>query len=627
MPGQNKYKDSAVLFGVFAFGIALHLLLYFTVFDFARAIRLSHDETVYYDLARSMFNGWGLEVRGLPTTYQKLGYPLLIMPLFAISDVALRLKAIGVTNIIVMNTTVIFVWMICSELGLSRRAKYCTAFFTAIWPDMMYSMGYMSEVLYWPLSTIMFWLWLVNERRQSYILAVISGAACYFTYLTKEVALAFPLAYLAFEAVYPVLSFMLDGNSQSKPLRDFFSKKRFLLLVAALVTFAVCYVVMKSTLFYGMGNTYNQQGIEAIMSPYKFMYMLYAFFYYIAALLMASLVIPLVMPAINFRSMNDFGRKLFCYVVLFGVIMSATIAYTISVRESLGHITPSIHLRYYGTFFIVLLALFFSSMQNVTSEDISGNRRYTAEVLTLAVMYACFVFRGIISTSSADQYILLWYMAIDKLAGPLFPPVDKWEVIYPSAIIAGVLVAVLAMMFYSVYTRRGKVSAQRFFAGVLLAATIGLNFAAGTVIDYAYHVDAGTVNEVVRINRYFAGDDSSNVLYLNYGRPKDRYDYFNRYVDTYMERRHHFYVVRDEDLTETINGNSINVENITLKTDLRSHFLTNVYEDIHGIDYIMLENSNSAGQRKLANVERVEELCGEHFTVYRNLDPSVIQFE
>ena len=550
-----------------------------------------------------------------------------MMPLFAISNAAIRLKAIGVTNIVIMNLTVIFVWMICSELGLSRRAKYCTAFFTAVWPDMMYSMGYMSEVLYWPLSALMFWLWLVNERRQSYILAVLLGAVCYFTFLTKEVALAFLLAFLAFEAVYPALSFILDGRSQSKPLRGFFSKKRFLLLAAALVTFAVCYAVMKSTLFYGMGSTYNQQGIEAIMSPYKFMYMLYAFFYYIAALLMASLVIPLVMPAINFRSMNETGRKLFCYVVLFGMIMTAAMAYTISVRENLGDITPAIHLRYYGAFFIVLLALFFSSMQNVTSEGISGNRRYTAEVLTLAVMYACFIFRGIISTSSADQYILLWYMAIDKIAGPLYPPEGKWEVIYPSAIIAGVLMAALAVMFYRVYTRKGKTSAQKYFVCVLLIATIGLNLAAGTVINYAYHVDAGTVNEVVRINRYFAGDDRSNVLYLNYGRAKDRYDYFNRYVDTYMERRHHFYVVRDEDLTETINGSSINVENITLKTDLRRSFLTNVYEDIHGIDYIMLENSNSAGQRKLANVERVEELCGEHFTVYRNLNPSVIQFE
>ena len=73
MPGQNKYKDSAVLFGVFVFGIALHVLLYFTVFDFARATRLCHDELMYYDIARSLFNGWGLQVRGLPTTWQKIG--------------------------------------------------------------------------------------------------------------------------------------------------------------------------------------------------------------------------------------------------------------------------------------------------------------------------------------------------------------------------------------------------------------------------------------------------------------------------------------------------------------------------------------------------------------------------
>ncbi len=57
--------------------IAIHVILHFTVFDFSRAIRIYNDELRYYDIARSIFNGHDLELRGIPTTFQKIGYSFL----------------------------------------------------------------------------------------------------------------------------------------------------------------------------------------------------------------------------------------------------------------------------------------------------------------------------------------------------------------------------------------------------------------------------------------------------------------------------------------------------------------------------------------------------------------------
>lgn len=602
---QRKYSDAAIILFIFIFGVILHAVLHFTVFNFSRAIRIYSDELRYYDIARSFFSGDGLTIRAESTSFQKVGYSLVLMPFFALKDVALRLKAIGLCNIIIMNISVIFVWLLCSELGLKRRTKCFVAFLTAVWPDMMYSMTYMSEVIYWPLTVLFLWLWLVNESKQSCIIAVCEGLLCYFMYLTKEISLAFIIAYTAYEILRPFMKFD-DGQNR---------KKRASLLCIVIAVFASCHVIMKLTLFYGLGNSYNQMGISAIISPYKFMYMIYSFFYYLAAILIASLVIPLVYPAVNFRHMNLNSRKLFCFVILFGLAVSATIAYTISVREDLGRITPSIHLRYYGSFFVVMIMLFFSSMENMTCENITASRRLSAEVLSGAVIYSCFMFRGIISRTSADQYILLWQMAVEKVTGIFYPPAGEWQVIYPSAIITGILITLLSVLFHSIYTRRGKSQAQKFFASVLIVMSIGLNVAAGSVIIYAYRVDPDTVSEIARINEYFREDMTSNIIYLTYGKSEDLYDRYNRYADTYMDRRHHFYIVNAENLTPSTDGNIIKVSGIKL------------YGSIQSADYILLEKTDSAGHKGLLNAEPMKELCGKHFMLYRNLKPDIIQFK
>ena len=177
---DRKYSDSMIVFLAFMFGVTVHVILAFTVLNFSRAIRIYPDELRYYDIARSLFNGEGLNIRDLPSGFQKIGYSLIMMPFFAVKDVVLRLKMINTANILVMNLSVIPAWLLCKEIKLNRRSSYCILFFNAVWPDMMYSMTYMSEVLYWPLSLFMVWLWLLNQRRQSYILAVIEGIVCYF---------------------------------------------------------------------------------------------------------------------------------------------------------------------------------------------------------------------------------------------------------------------------------------------------------------------------------------------------------------------------------------------------------------------------------------------------------------
>ena len=51
------------------------------------------------------------------------------------------------------------------------------------------------------------------------------------------------------------------------------------------------------------------------------------------------------------------------------------------------------------------------------------------------------------------------------------------------------------------------------------------------------------------------------------------------------------------------------------------------YEGVHKIDYILIQNYDSQGMRKLANVEKVDSLSGKYYTLYKNLTPSELHFE
>ena len=624
---STKRSDATVLFLIFMSGIVIHIVLLMTVFNYDRALGIYDDELRYYSIARSLFNGTGRRIRNIPVNFQKIGMSLLMMPFFAVKDVILRLKLMAGVNIVIMNLSVIFVWLICSELKLSRRAKYFISFLTAIWPDMTYSFTFMSEPLYWPMSAMFFWLWLVNERKQSFAISAGLGLFCYIIYLTKEVALAFMIALAAFEVIYPVLQCLLQEGHERRKLREFYSSMRFMLMLTLMVVFGLCYAAMKMTFFRGLGNSYNQTSIQAIMSEYNIMYLIYAFFYYIAAVLVASLVVPAVYPVANFRRMNEEGRKFFCYITLFALVITTTIAYTISVREDLGDITPAIHLRYYGSFFVMMIIAFFASMENVDADEIARTHLRSGVMLTFAVMYVCFMFRGVRFLSSADQYILLWYTSIGAIPFTsvyppmLLPPQGKALIFFPSAIIASILIVLFAFLFHYEYSRRGEKTALTVFASVLVVLTMMLNVSAWrkTISAYITHSDQ-TAGEMVRIADYFIDKEDANILYLNYGHPASRYDYRSRYVDTYIDHRR-LYIINNNEITGKISGSMVDVSRITLKGENPGGY----YEDIEGINYILLERSNSEGQRRLADVELVLE--GEHFLLYKNLNRNVLKFE
>ena len=631
MINRDKYHDAKVLVLVFAAAVVARVVLYFMVFGVSRAVRVYPDELRYFGIAQSLFNGEGITIRTIPVSFQKIGYSLVLMPFFALKDALLRLHAIGLVNIVIMNLSVIFAWLLSREIGLRKRASLCIAVFAAIWPDMMYSMTYMSEVVFWPLFLMFMYVWAVNERRQSYILAVLEGIICWYAYLTKEIAIVFLLAYTAFEVLFMFTAWRM---------KIFYPRKRFVLMSVFVLAFIVCYAAAKLTIFSGMGYSYDKQlGFQALMKPYNFMYMIYAFMYYLAGVLAAGLVVPFIYPAINFKSMNDISRKIFCYMLLYFVITSAVIVYIVSIREHLGSVKPSIILRYYGPAFLVMVMVFFASIQDVDAQTIRDRRGFSLAAIALVMMYVCFMFKGFMVNGTNDHYLLMWYLGVDIKAGILLPPggeralavdmnraalnlpSDTGKVIYLSAVIANLFLLGIVLLTHYYYTRKGARKGGKVFAGILLLMCLAGNVLAGAAVRFSYRVNSEAIREVLVIDKYFVGDTQSDIMYLVHGTSKKRFDRGSRYIDTYMTRQHKFYIVCDTDLSESMSG-IIRVTDTPLKADLDLGY----YGKAGKIDYIILHNLDGQEQQKLANVELVPELSGKYYTVYKNLNPAVIEF-
>ncbi len=366
--------------------------------------------------------------------------------------------------------------------------------------------------------------------------------------------------------------------------------------------------------------------IEAILSAYNFTYMIYAFFYYLSAVLAAALIIPFVYPLVHFKSLNEEARKLFCYTLLFFLIALATVAYTISVREDLGKIVPKLHMRYFGPAFIVLLSIFLSCIQNLTSEMIQKRRRVAIELIIVAAIFVCFVFKG--GYGSAVDHSLTWHSAISgsnlaRRIGLLLSIDGGEKVFYLGALIANALIVMLVVLFHYIYTHKRKDFVIKTCVALFAVVSVINCGAVYSLLMYRiYRVDDVTLKEVLNINDYFKNCEDVNVLYLTEGIVKKDLN-GARYMDTYMETVEHLYYVQDTFLTKRSAGDTIRVADTELYEELSGR----IYEGVNSIDYIILENSIDLGEKQLVNVERVDEISGTHFTVYKNLDPAVIRLK
>ncbi len=601
----NKQKtiNIVVLFLIFIVGGLIH---YFYGY-FSKSIDVLPDELRYYSIAKSIFNGDGLSIRSFATDYQKMGYTLFLVPFFIIKNGLLRVKAITLANSLLMMSSIFPMYGIMNRIRISNKVKMIFLALFIVFPDVMYSATFMAEIMYWPILLLFIYLWMVNREKNSYILSIVLGIICYIGYSTKEVFLAILLGIVLFELVFPILEYLFNKQEGCR-LRDGYKAKKWVQVALVFASFVAVYFIIKLVFFWGLGNSYDQMGIDAIDSPKEFGYMIYGFFYYIAAIIIACFVLPFLLPGMLYKKVDRQVRELYVFNVICLISVVATVAYTITVREDYADIIPRLHFRYLGPLLIIAIIVFIRCIDDEKLDFKLKKSNVIAIVITLFISFG--LFRGVTVITGVDQFVLDWVYLITEATGEVL------GIFIVDAIIVISIVVMLAL----VVRRKNSVAIICIFIAMGVLGIIGSVTARERLEEYMYR-DEEMVQETIKLNEFFSNTDD-NILYI--GQQK-QYSDENKCMDTYMDRSARIYYVSREGLYKADPGNGI-VSEMVIPVHL--NLWKNKYRNIETIDYVIENVSNDENYNvRVDNLTPVEELSGNYYKVYKNNNNKVLEIK
>lgn len=142
---RNGWLWVVMLFAVCA-------VVYGMLSSYPRELAVYSDELRYLDVARSLLQGRGLRVRNMPSDYQKILYPLCILPALLLKTTAAQITAIGWLNVVYMASAVFPAYALARAMGMNRRRTAFLVGVTAVLPTMSAASTFMSETVFLPLS-------------------------------------------------------------------------------------------------------------------------------------------------------------------------------------------------------------------------------------------------------------------------------------------------------------------------------------------------------------------------------------------------------------------------------------------------------------------------------------------
>ena len=104
-------------------------VVYGLLSSYPRELAVYSDELRYLDVARSLLQGRGLRVRNMPSDYQKILYPLCILPALLLRTTAAQITAIGWLNAVYMASAVFPAYALARAMRLNPRR---TAFLVGV---------------------------------------------------------------------------------------------------------------------------------------------------------------------------------------------------------------------------------------------------------------------------------------------------------------------------------------------------------------------------------------------------------------------------------------------------------------------------------------------------------------
>lgn len=568
-------------------------VVYGLLSSYPRELAVYSDELRYLDVARSLLQGRGLRVRNMPSDYQKILYPLCILPALLLRTTAAQITAIGWLNAVYMVSAVFPAYALARAMRLNPRRTAFLVGVTAVLPTMSAAATFMSETVFLPLS-----LWQVYFFLRAMLAAprarvgwcAAAGAFCYLLYLNKEVALYYLIAWV-----------LVRGWVW---WHDKAGWRAELACNAALLgSFLACFVLAKVTLFRGLGNSYNQTGW---LTGEQWRFLPFALVCDALFTVLAFWVYPVLLPLCGLhrpRRGSDARRtQLPLFLLLCLGIGVAVIAWSITVREDLHDPSPRQHMRYLEPLLIPLLAV----TMNTLDEALTSARKRLLAALTALWGIGFIVVCRAIGAGAGDNTLLQWFDFVadrtDRLPGG---SQTLWLAVWRVCIVLGVAVLGAVLVRH-----RGR----RVLATAALVLCAACYLGEWRINRWTYAIPAESAAGASALNESLAALDGK-VLFLPCGvRQRD-----SQLIETYVARD--VYIVEYETLLQS-GALADGVLDLTAEA-VGPEYPGRAYTDLDAADWVLAADGVPVDTTTL---EKADAVCPAGYVLYRNPDAQRVRF-
>lgn len=626
----------------------LHVAFLYLLSNYSKAMETYPDELIYYDMAKCIFEGKSPMVHGVDFQFSKLGYTFVLLPTFLIRDVAMRVHAIMLINAVLMSLSFIPCYLICKELGVSKGYCYLAAILTCIWPDIVISGTFMSENLYFPVTAFAFYYILLSykyKKKRFIAMVLVLSALAYFT---KEIGICLLLAYVATEVMSRIFTIknrktenVISNRDANDDIKKSISKmgenanlKR--ILLCAVIGIAVC-LAIKVLFFGGISNSYIKSGaldISYFMDYQVALYLTYGFFYTLVSTVLAFWVLPVFLPIIGYKKLDEVTRKYLLYTVLLTLGSIFVIAVTITAREDFGKAIPGVHLRYLAEMIVPFISIFFVylskdgeivfnnaperkqiSIDGRKQTDIHEPKNCGKTIISKSALWinlllllgAGLIFKGIYNTCTTGTIGLQYIYVIRKIVGGAIRSADNKPILYPAGIATVFGLAIFVLIIYLAAKCSKNLAVGIFCGGAVLLSFVNMAIGYRNVYN-TYVDDENMIAEMVAIDEYFEenGLTDKNVAFID----ESQFSEETKVYDLYFRSADRQYMIPDEDLK---NYSGVLVEPIISYAYIPEE-----------IDYFIVTNEGEPFEDMVEGVTLVpeltmlSELTGRTYSVYKN---------
>lgn len=475
-------------------GFAVSVVCRFALANFyPKTINCYPDELLYLSVGDSFWNNHSIEVFNVPSSFRRVGYPLLLAPAFAFSSMQIRGMYIALVNAILVSLGIFPVYRLAKRILKENRHIYGAVFLYLISPTLTYSMTYMSENLYLPITMyfvyISYLFFETKEKRKKIGLGVCLLFLSVIAYMIKSIALAFPVA---------LVLLLLTKMVCSREKRKCFGAA--LLFVAG---------VMAGVLVLKMGwiawdfRVLQQQG----------MYILFGTVFFVLISILAFCVIPVFLPGLAYKDMEENAKKLYLFLMYLILCTALVVSAMIYTTEDYPSLTPRAHTRYVEFLFVPLMILVWHLLEQ--NKSAISYWKIWITVGTWGILQL-FIFQGF-SGQTMDQTMLFYWQLIAR-DGKVFSPLGVRML---SVVV--IAVATIVVLFYN----KNRQVFRRFFLIGICILCLGNN-ALSVYVQYKTHTHSKEETvEAERLRTFVKEHDDERFLVLE---PKT----FCELVDTYL---------------------------------------------------------------------------------------------